>query len=51
MLFEERKKYISPIITIEKFDTEEILSLSYTGNEEDKSYDVEESPGWLPGWW
>lgn len=53
MLFEERKIYQSPIITIEKFEPEDIITSSSTGNDSnnDNSYDVDDTPGWLPGWY
>ena len=52
MLFDERKIYESPIITIEHLETEDIMSLSNTGDESNNnnSYDVDDTPGWLPGW-
>ncbi len=51
MLFEERKSYESPIITIEELESETIMSLSNGDVDSDDTFDVDDTPGWLPGWY
>ena len=41
MNFEEKRNYESPVITIKKFDMQDVIS---------DSYDIEDGSSWIPGW-
>ena len=41
MVFEEKRNYESPVITIKKFDMQDVIS---------DSFDYDDNSGWFPGW-